>query len=265
MTPTCTAVVIATDEAARIGPTLAALREVELPIVMVDGGSKDDTVAMAEAAGATVMTRPFDNFAAQRNWALDHVTSAYVLFVDADEIVTPELADEVRIAVNAGADAASVPTLDYFAGRWMVHGAWFPQRHIRLIRVGKARFAQDVHEALQLPPTASVAELNAPLLHVSHVRLSDYLQKLDRYTEIEARALHGRPTVLLLRGTAQFVMVLGHRLVLRGGWRDGVHGWVGAMNYAFYRFTIFAKAATAIPRDDVSVDAARLRWRGRRS
>jgi glycosyltransferase involved in cell wall biosynthesis len=255
-------VVLARDEAERIGPTLHAARDAGFPVTVVDGGSTDGTVAAAHAAGCVVHSRAFDDFASQRNWALDVVEEDYVLFVDADEIIVPELADDVRAAVGAGVDAAWIPTLDYFAGRWMLHGGWYPQPHLRLVRRGTARFVGAVHEELRFTgATPHVTALVHPLLHRSHLSLGHYLRKLDRYTEVEATTRRGRPSVLLARGIGEGVAVLGDRLVRRSAWRDGVPGVIGALAYAFYRFAIHAKAATAGAREPDDPQTAMRRWR----
>ncbi|MEA3075338.1 MAG: N-acetylglucosaminyl-diphospho-decaprenol L-rhamnosyltransferase [Actinomycetota bacterium] len=261
-----TVVVLALDEEARIEPTLRAALDAGFAVLVVDGGSTDATVAMAERSGATVTSRPFDGFAEQRNWALDQVTTPYALFVDADELLHPELVTEIAAAVGDGVDGAWIPTLDYFAGRWMTHGGWYPQPHVRLLRRGAARFEGSVHEAVRFAGSANVVRLEQPLLHRSHLTVGDYLRKLDRYTTIEAREKHGRPSRLLARGVAEAVAVLARRLVVQSGWRDGLHGIVGAVLYATYRFTIYAKAATATPVDEDTPEAAlaRLRRRQRR-
>lgn len=252
-----TVVVLAMDEEQRITPTLNSARECGLGVLIVDGGSMDATVAIAEEAGCAVVTHPFNSFAEQRNWALDHCPTPYALFVDADELLHPALAAEVRLAARTGVDGAWVPTLDYFAGRWMMHGAWYPQPHLRLVRSGAARFDGAVHERVVFTiPHPRVERLDQPLLHRSHLSVSHYLRKLDRYTEIEATAVEGRPWRLIIRGFSEAGSVILHRIVFRAGWRDGVHGLVGAVLYATYRFTIYAKAATRVPVDGDQPDVA---------
>lgn len=255
-----TVVVLALNEESRIEPTLRSARDAGYPVLVVDGGSSDRTVEVAKHAGCEVRVRPFENFADQRNWAFDHVDTSHVLFVDADELIHPSLAEEVAMAVDGEVDGAWVPTLDYFAGRWMLHGGWYPQPHLRLLRRSAARFEGAVHERVRfVTPAAKVVWLGQPLLHRSHLTVSDYLRKLDRYTDIESDEVRGSPTVLVLRGVAEAGVVLVRRLFVQSGWRDGPHGVVGAVLYATYRFSIYAKAATARQVDPETPEAALAR------
>lgn len=264
MTAAVTVVVLALNEEARIEPALRAARGVGYAVLVVDGGSSDRTIEVARSAGCEVQERPFDTFSRQRNWAMDQVRTSYVLFVDADELVHPALAHEIARAVEDEVDAAWVPTFDYFAGRWMLHGGWYPQPHLRLLRRRVARFEGAVHERVRfVTPRPEVVRLTQPLLHRSHLTVSHYLQKLDRYTEIEAREVRGRPGVLVLRGLAEAAAVLVRRLLVESGWRDGAHGVVGAGLYATYRFSIYAKAATSTPVEPDTTDAALARLRSR--
>jgi glycosyltransferase involved in cell wall biosynthesis len=257
-----TVAVVSLDEEPRIGECVNAARACGFDVVVVDGGSRDRTVEVAQACGASVVHRPFDNFAAQRNFALDEMLTSHVLFVDADEIVTSELAAEIRQAIADDLDGAWVPTLDYFAGRWMLHGGWYPQPHLRLLRRSRARFTGVVHEKASLVGSRPrVRTLTHPLVHVSHQTVSDYVRKLNRYTDEEARLRRGCPGALVARGVAEAAAVLARRLVLQSGWRDGPHGIVGAVSYAFYRFTIYAKAATAQRRVEPTVTSAMAAWR----
>lgn len=259
-------VVLALDEAERILPTLTALTAVGVEALVVDGGSTDGTPEVVRSAGHECVTRTFDGFSAQRNWAMVRSTKEYVLFVDADEVVTPELWRDVLAAVEMDCDAGWIPTLDYFAGRWMLHGGWYPQPHLRLLKRTSVRFEGDVHEEARfLVEDPRIATLDHPLVHRSHITLSHYLRKLDRYTEIEAGSRTGSPWLLVGRGCTEGIAVLVHRLVVRQGWRDGPQGVVGAVSYAFYRFTIWAKAATATSvMDDTTAEAQRVWRRGGR-
>jgi len=256
-----TVVILALDEAARISPTLAAIRACGAMALVVDGGSRDGTQDLVRAAGHQVVERTFDSFASQRNAAMALVQTPFVLFVDADEILTTHLWKEVAEAIEAGCDAAWVPTMDYFAGRWMLHGGWYPQPHLRLLRVGCSTYEGAVHEAVRfLSDAPTVVTLVHPLFHLSHLTLSHYLRKLDRYTEIEAASRSGPPWLMLGRGCLEAAAVIVQRLILRRGWKDGPQGVVGAVSYAFYRFTIWGKAATASTAQEPDVEEAERLW-----
>jgi glycosyltransferase involved in cell wall biosynthesis len=265
VTSECEAVVLAKDAADRLAATLSSLTAAGLPVVVIDSGSVDDTVAVAEKGGARVLHRALDNFSAQRNWAMDQVDAPYVLFVDSDELVTSELAAEVRAAVRANVDGAWIPTLDYFAGRWLLHGIAYPQPHLRLLKRSSSRFRGAVHETVTFSvDRPEIARLRHPLLHVSHTTISRYLAKMDRYTDIEAGEREGRPWRLIGRGAGEAVAVFA-RGMSRGAWRDGVQGVAHTALYSFYRFTIGAKAAVAASHaDQPTASDAMGRWRRQR-
>jgi glycosyltransferase involved in cell wall biosynthesis len=261
----CTVVILTKDEERRIGGVISAATECGFPVLVVDSGSTDSTKAVVAATPAAWAERPLDDFASQRNWAMDQAGTDYVLFVDADEVLTKELADEVWEAIGTGVAGATIPTLDYFAGRWLLHGGFFPQRHARLLRQGAGKFSRQVHEQVVFAKgSGEVRHLDTPLLHLSHIRLSNYLQKLDRYTEVDAAAQPGRsPALSVARGVLEAAAVLGDRIVRKSAWRDGPHGVVASISYAFYRFTIHAKAATRSPVDEPTPEAGLARWRSR--
>lgn len=265
-TSRCTVVILTRNEEARIGAAIAAATDGGFPVLVVDSGSADGTKDAVAATAAAWAEHDFDDFAGQRNWALDQVATDYVLFVDADELLPEELSAEVAEAVDAGVDGATVPTLDYFAGRWLLHGGAFPQRHVRLVRRGAGRFTREVHERVAFDdPSADVRDLETPLLHLSHIRLTNYIQKLDRYTEADADLQPRRsPARAVAQGVAEAAAVLGDRIVRKAAWRDGPHGVVAAVSYAFYRFTIHAKAATHAALDEPTVEAGMARWRAAR-
>jgi len=262
---TCTVVMVAQNEELRIVPTLEAIVRNGFPVIVVDGGSHDSTVELATGFGATVLHRPYDNTSAQQNWAVEHATSDYVLFIDADEIMSDELAADVRRAIADGVDGAWIHSIDYFAGRWLAH---YPQRHLRLYRRGIGRFENDVHQRFVFDRADPVVvDLRGPLAHPSHLEVRGFIDKLNRYTEREQPRDLGvsRPSGRLVwravfEGGASFV----RWYVLRGGWRDGRHGFIHSAYLGMYRFTLWAKAATANPVEPPTSEAAFAAWRARR-
>lgn len=258
----CTVVMLAQDEAQRMVAPLGALREHGFEVLVVDGGSTDATVAVAERHGARVLHRPFDGMSAQLNWAMAQLTCEYVLVVDADEIMSPELAAEVRAAIAQGVDGAWVPNIDYFAGRWLAH---YPQRHLRLLRRDAGHFEQQVHQQFIFTrPDPTVVVLSGPLAHPSHLDVSGFIAKLNRYTDRELRtdvARHGSPRLLAGRAAAEGIAAFLCWYVVRGGWRDGRHGFIHAVYLGVYRFTLWAKAATVGPSEPPTAEAAMAAWR----
>lgn len=238
---TIAAVLIVRNEAAALPRCLAALDWVD-EIVVVDDDSTDDTVAIAEAAGARVFRRRLDRFDVQRNYAIEQTTCEWILSIDADEVVTPALAREIRAAIGApdAPDVYGIPFRHRMFGHWFKAGGWTAPLN-RLFR-RERRWGGAVHERVAAEPGA-YRVLRAPLLHYSHRTIAEFVAKLDRYTDHEAaeRVVAGAPasTVkLLLSPTRDFVT----RYLLQMGFLDGIAGLVMAELMWAYVFMARAKA-----------------------
>lgn len=157
--------------------------------VVLDSYSDDDTVNIARDKGARVVQRHFDNFSAHKNWALDHIDFKYdwILIVDADERVTPELAQEIVTLVN-GSPAHNgyyLARQNWFGGTWIKHGGWFPDWNLRLLRRGRGRYeARLVHEHMLLegPP----GYLKNPIIHYDYKGIERYFERHNVYSSLEA-------------------------------------------------------------------------------
>ena len=226
---------IARDEAARLADSLASVAWAEERVVVVDDRTTDASAEVAAAHGARVFVRRFDDFAAQRRFAHEQATQTWLLWMDCDERVTAELADEIRAALAAPRfDGYQVPRLDYMFGRWLRHGGWYPQNHVRLVRRAAAAWRRPVHEVVEV--AGPVGTLRSPMLHFSHARVSDWLAKMGRYTRLEAEAMvaEGR-RVGVLALTVEPGLYAGYKLFVQQGWRDGAHGLALALLLGCYR------------------------------
>lgn len=227
MTVTLSACVIARDEEQRLPACLASLEFCD-EVVVVDSGSRDRTREIAREAGALVIENPWRGFAVQRNVALDHASGTWVLEVDADERVSPELAGELREALDgmpAEVKIAAIPMRDVFLGRSLGPSARYPRYRHRLFRRGAFRHdeARTVHEGLW--PDGPTAVLDGELRHLLASSWPEALRDAVAYAQLDA-AQHARPGAgeallgILMRPTAK----LAYRLLLYGGWRDGWQG-----------------------------------------
>jgi len=239
--PTISAVLITLNEEQNI---LACLDGVSWcdEVIVVDSGSTDRTVALAQQKGAQVITRGFTTYADQKNAALDQASMDWILSIDADERVTPDLAAEIRAAVATPGEAVgfAVPRLDFMFGRWIRHGEWWPQYKLRLIRRGRGHWRGVVHEVLVAD--GPVRYLKTPLLHYAHRTISDFVRKMDRYTTMEAESWYAagvRPSLwrMILYPPGLFL----YEYIWRHGALDGVHGLVLASLMAYYTFLKRAK------------------------
>ncbi|MBZ0147322.1 MAG: glycosyltransferase family 2 protein [Pseudorhodoplanes sp.] len=237
--PILSAIVIAKNEAHNIAACLDSLAFCDERIV-VDSGSSDDTVKIAEGKGARVVHHDFEGFGAQKNFALSLAQGDWILSLDADERVSKELADEIKAAISQPrADAYEMPRLSSFCGRPMRHSGWFPDYVLRLFRRGKARFSDDlVHE--RAVGAGPVARLKHPLIHHPVLRLEDTLSRMDRYSTAGAEMLvaSGR-RVSFITGIVRGFWAFIRTYLLRGGFLDGREGFLLAVANAegtYYRY-----------------------------
>jgi glycosyltransferase involved in cell wall biosynthesis len=233
------AIIITKNEAANIAACLDSVAFCDERIV-VDGGSEDDTIAIAAAAGATVITHAWAGFGAQKNFALSQAQGEWVLSVDADERVSSGLAGEILSAVgSARADGYEIARLSTFLGRPMYHSGWFPDHVLRLFRREKARFTDDlVHERVVCG--GRIARLAAVLDHHPVLRLEDAIARLDSYSTAGAHMLAGsRRHVSFASGITHGLWSFLRAYIWRLGFLDGREGFLLAVANAegtYYRY-----------------------------
>ncbi len=247
--PRLSAIIITKNEALNIAGCLDSVAFADERIV-VDSGSTDDTVAIAEGKGARVETHPFSGFGAQKNFALSLARGDWVVAIDADERVTPALAAAMQHAMaQPDADGYEMPRLSSFCGRFMKHSGWYPDYVLRLFRRERARFSDDlVHERVICQ--GAVARLNEPLLHVPVIRLEDALSRVDRYSTANAEMLvsAGR-RVSFMSGIARGLYAFIKTYFLRGGFLDGREGFLLAVANAEGTYYKYMKAWLASRHD----------------
>jgi glycosyltransferase involved in cell wall biosynthesis len=224
--PGVTAVIAAHDEAAQIEACIASV-EWASEVIVVENDSIDDTIDRARGAGATVISPKFTTIGAARNHGIERAKTPWVLVVDADERCTPELAAEIRQAIDkpANRSAFRVPRRNFFLGKEIRHGGWGSDRPVRLFRKELRYNASLVHEHVNV--TGETGELRNALLHYTYVSLDQYFEKFNRYSrwwaeQNHARGRRGSAAAVLFKPPARFVSMF----FFRGGFLDGAHGLV---------------------------------------
>jgi glycosyltransferase involved in cell wall biosynthesis len=210
-------------------------------IVVVDSGSTDNTVALARAASAVVIETPdWPGFGPQKNRALAAASGEWVLSIDADERIPPELGKEILDTIRSpSANAYEISRRSWYCGRFIEHAGWSPDYVIRLFKRGTAKFSDNiVHE--RLITEGPVKKMKSVMLHYSFLDFSQVLQKVDSYSTLSAKQAHanGRRAGIgtaLLHGVWAFVRTY----FLRLGLLDGAHGLALAISNAegsYYRY-----------------------------
>jgi glycosyltransferase involved in cell wall biosynthesis len=237
---TLSVIVITRNEAAHIGDCLDSVAFAD-EIIVLDSGSTDATREIARARGARIEVAPdWPGFGPQKNRALALATGDWVLSIDADERVTPELAGAIRQAIGApAAEAYRIARLSNFCGRWIRHSGWWPDYVVRLFRREAGRFTDAaVHERVEV--RGRTGTLSGHFLHYPYATLEVFIDKINRYSTEAARAAfeRGRRTTALGpfgHGLWTFV----RHYVLRRGFLDGWQGLVlagMAATGSFYRY-----------------------------
>jgi glycosyltransferase involved in cell wall biosynthesis len=240
--------IIALNEAANLPRALASVRFAQ-EIVVLDSGSIDETAEIAEQAGALLIEEPWKGFARQKNSAIAHTSGDWVLSLDADEEVSPKLAQEIEalLAGNSEFSAYRIPRLNHFLGRPLRHGGYWPDPKLRLFRRGVARYQdQPVHESMQAG--CPVGRLRGPLIHHCYPTLGEYVEHMNRYSSVSAEMLMaaGRTSrslpAFLWNGFANPAATFFYNYFLRLGFLDGRAGLLQHVNHSVYIHWKFMKA-----------------------
>jgi len=225
--PAVSVLILAKNEGDRIRECIASAQFAR-EVVVVDSGSTDGTRDIARGSGARVMETPWPgDFSVQRNRAEAFAACDWVLQLDADEVVTPGLAEEIRAFFRSGLHAtfpcARMPRKEIIFGKWVRHGGWYPQYKLRMYRKGAGSWTGRVHERYDTP--GPVHTFLNPIVHDSYRDIPLFVEKFNRYSTIDAEEdfAAGRKfrlhKLFLVPPERFFGRYIRHR-----GYRDGFHG-----------------------------------------
>jgi glycosyltransferase involved in cell wall biosynthesis len=240
--PRLTVTVITLNEAAHIDACLASVAFAD-EIIVVDSGSTDGTPDLARARRAQVIVKDWPGYSAQKNFAAAQAANDWILSIDADERVTPELADEIQrvMATEPSPAGYRCPRVAWHLGRWIRVTDWYPDHQLRLYDRQRARWAsRRVHESVTAD--GPVAYLTHDLQHYAYRDIGHHLATMDRYTTLAAEEMYasGRRAGaldLVLHPPAAFL----RNYILRRGFTAGTPGFIISGMNAFYVFMKFGK------------------------
>jgi glycosyltransferase involved in cell wall biosynthesis len=246
--PTLSIAIVTHNEEANLARTLASVQWAD-QIIVVDSHSTDRTVEVANSFNATIIPRDWPGFAPQKNFAIAQCTGDWILSLDADEELTPELQTELRATIaNPTADAFYLKRRNLFLGRWIKHGGFYPDAKLRLFRRGTTSGFTDrsVHEVIHFSgPTAT---LTHDLIHHAYPTLATYIEHMDRYSTLGAELLiaKGRtsrsPVAYLANIAIVPMLTFAKNYILRLGFLDGREGLLQHLYHSVYISWKYAKA-----------------------
>ncbi|HEY0309339.1 MAG TPA: glycosyltransferase family 2 protein [Acidobacteriaceae bacterium] len=240
--------IITLNEEKNIARTLASVAFAQ-EIIVVDSGSTDRTVEIAREHGAQVFYEPWAGFAGQKNSAIDKCTGDWILSLDADEELSPELQSQIRVLLPSrhNYEAYAIPRRNLFLGRWIKHGGFYPDPKLRLFKRGTARFEErPVHETMVLSGTYT--NLDCDILHHAYPSLNGYIRQMNHYSTLGAEIAVSQGKIssswlvfvtnILLRPVCTFLW----NYIFRLGFLDGREGMLLHLYHSCYVSWKYAKA-----------------------
>lgn len=242
--------IVAKDEEANLRRILPTIQPWADEILLVDSGSSDQTISLAASFGARILHHSWPGYGAQVNNALRACTCDWVFSLDADEAFTPELGAEIHalLATDAAYEAYWVPRRNYFMGRPMLHGGFYPDRKLRLFRNGKAWAREDTEPHATPKYSGPTGALQCDLLHYAYPTLALYLDHMNHYSSaslplVLARGKTSRnPAAFVWNTLVNPVATFVYNYLLRGGFLDGREGFLLHLYHSAYVSWKYSKA-----------------------
>ncbi|HEY9678224.1 MAG TPA: glycosyltransferase family 2 protein [Drouetiella sp.] len=230
--PALSVVIVAQDESRTIGRVLDAVKSLASEIILVDSGSTDGTIDIATKSGARVIHQDWLGYAAQKNFAIELAANEWILSLDADEVVTPELAKEIQDTLDSpsleNCDGYKIPRVLFIGDTAVRHGGFYPDAQLRLFKKSKGRFNDRiVHEAVKV--AGAVGNLHSDLLHYAYPDVNGFTAAMEKYAKLSGAEYKksgkakwkGHPLNELFHPGWTFF----YRFIVRQGYLDGKLGW----------------------------------------
>lgn len=236
--------IITYNEEQNLERCLQAVKPVADEIIVVDSFSTDKTKNICQQFGVRFYEHSFTNYIEQKNLATSYASYDYILNVDADEVLSPELQKSIFTEKeNFRYDAYFVNRLTNYCGKFIRHGGWYPDRKLRLWNKQKGKWEGElIHEDIALPDDATIGNLKGNLLHYSYHSIAQHIAQINRFTDLTAQAAFNkgkRSNCLKIRINPKWKFF--RDFILRTGFLDGYYGWIVAKNSAYATFLKYTK------------------------
>ncbi len=237
-------VIITFNEERNIGRCLDSLSGIADEIVVVDSGSTDKTGEICKKYGVKFVHHPFEGHIEQKNYAITQCSNEFILSMDADEALSPELKESIlSVKNNWEKDGYSFNRLTNYCGKWIHHCGWYPDTKLRLFRKGRGKWAgTNPHDRYFLNDPGSHGKLKGNLLHYSYYSIKDHVEQVNKFTEIAAHAAFKegkRSSLVLMLVKPAFKFFRDY--FLRLGILDGYYGFIICRTSMFASFIKYAK------------------------
>lgn len=238
-------VIITFNEEKNIEKCIRSVEGLADEIIVLDSFSSDRTAELVQQLGGKVFQRKFDGYGAQKNAATALATNNHILFLDADELLSEELRTSImqEKKKNFPADGYIMNRLNHYCGKWIRHGSWYPDKKLRILNRTKGEWSLDiVHESLESREGSKIQHIKGDLLHYTYSTFEEHVDKNNRYSSLSAQLLYQKGK------KASWIKIIFNPFwafftsyFIRGGFLDGLYGYIIAINIAHLTFLKYIK------------------------
>jgi len=229
------AVIITLNEADKIAFCLEPLKKVADEIIIVDSFSQDDTAAICQKMGAKVVQKEWLGYAKTKNFGNSLCKNDWVISIDADEVLSPELVQSIRDLVPEQGKVYSFDRLPNYCGKWIRHSGWHPDWKVRIFNRHEVLWQGDfVHETLRIPKHFGVIRLQGKLYHYTYKSSEDHWRRTEKYARLSALEMQAEgKRASFLRGRLSAFARFFKTFILKKGFLDGKEGWIISRRNAY--------------------------------